>query len=271
MMEFIHTLHPDVKACLITTLIMVTWVEGMKFLAHQNLLQSWQRRKLVHIFTGPIFILTWPMFSYSHFGRQLAAFVPFIVTLKFLLVGLGIISDPDTVQSMSRSGRRQELLYGPLLYGIIFVVTTYLYWKSVKAIICLLILCFGDGFAEILGKRYGQKHKLPWSPRKSYAGWMGFTLCSTLSICLILVIFQNHLFAYNNSDGHFLKDGSKDGLTDQYLRDVESFHTSSFVAAYLPRILIDCLVAGLIETLPFEDIDNVTVFIAALLTDSFFQ
>jgi hypothetical protein len=30
-------------------------------------------------------------------------------------------------------------------------------------------------------------------------------------------------------------------------------------------------VAGLIETLPFEDIDNVTVFIAALLTDSFFQ
>ncbi len=268
-MEWFDNLHSDVRACIITTLIMVSWVEGMKFLAHQNLLQSWQRRKLVHIFTGPIFILTWPMFSYTHYGRQLAALVPLIVTMKFLLVGLGIVSDPDTVQSMSRSGRRQELLYGPLLYGIIFVATTYLYWKSVKAIICLLILCFGDGFAEIFGKRYGEKNKLPWSPKKSYAGWIGFTICSTLSICCILMVFQNHLFQNDAIASSLALE--KEGLSDQYLLDVESFKSSSFIVAYLPRILVDCLVAGLIETLPFEDIDNVTVFLAAIFTDSLFQ
>ena len=45
------------------------------------------------------------------------AIVPAVITLKFAAVGLGILSDRETVESMSLSGNPRELLGGPLLYG----------------------------------------------------------------------------------------------------------------------------------------------------------
>ena len=45
---------------------------------------------------------------------------------------------------MSRSGRPSELLYGPLMYGVIFVISTAYWWKeSPIGIISVLVLCFG--------------------------------------------------------------------------------------------------------------------------------
>lgn len=29
-------------------------------------------------------------------------------------------------------------------------------------VITIVSLCAGDGFADILGRRFGQKHKIPW-------------------------------------------------------------------------------------------------------------
>ena len=43
--------------------------------------------------------------------------MPLAITIKFGLIGLGILPDEKTVRSMSRTGRASELLKGPLLYG----------------------------------------------------------------------------------------------------------------------------------------------------------
>ena len=209
----------------------------MKIMARQNLLRSWHRRKIVHVCTGPIFLLTWPLFSLSEQGRIAAALVPLSITAKFILVGLGVLRDEDTVQSMSRSGRRQELLYGPLLYGVVFVLATYFYWRSMRAIICLLVLCVGDGFAEIVGKAWRQTNKLPWSPKKSYAGWIGFTLCSAVSIVAFLAVFGDYLFRIDDEMSFSVEE--RDAAVNQFLHDAQLVRSHS-VSSLIPRVFIDC-------------------------------
>lgn len=41
-----------------------------------------------------------------------------------------------TVRSMSRSGDRRELLRGPLVYGIIFILSTLFYWRQLTGVRC---------------------------------------------------------------------------------------------------------------------------------------
>ncbi len=45
------------------------------------------------------------------------------------------------------------------------------------AMVVVILIGLGDGFAYICGKRFGRK-KLPWNPEKSWAGTIGFVLFS---------------------------------------------------------------------------------------------
>jgi len=45
------------------------------------------------------------------------------------------------------------------------------------AMVVVILIAFGDGFAYICGKRFGRK-KLPWNPEKSWAGSLGFVAFS---------------------------------------------------------------------------------------------
>jgi phytol kinase len=60
----------------------------------------------------------------------------------FLIVSFkGILKDEETVRSMSRTGNRKELLYGPLFYGIIFVLSASIYWGDSPLGITALMVC----------------------------------------------------------------------------------------------------------------------------------
>ena len=69
------------------------------------------------------------------------------LTLKAAAAGSGLIDDPKTVASMSRSGDRRELLRGPALYGAVFVAATVLCWRELSGVLALVALCAGDGAA----------------------------------------------------------------------------------------------------------------------------
>jgi phytol kinase len=78
--------------------------------------------------------------------------VPFAITVQFALIGLGVMKDEASVKAMSRSGDRREILRGPLFYGIVFVVMTLVFWKSSPVgMLALMLMCGGDGMADILG------------------------------------------------------------------------------------------------------------------------
>lgn len=222
-------------ALFLTFAAAVLWVRINEYAAHQGWIETRLSRKLIHIGTGPIFVVFWLLFPNDNLSRYLAALVPFVITAQFFLVGTGIIKDEAAVKAMSRTGDRREILYGPLFYGIIFVILTVVYWyDSPIGIVALMALCGGDGLADILGRRYG-KTSLPWTPRKTWIGTLGMFIGSWVLSTLIVGIF------------------SELGI---FASPVESF---------LLPVTVICLGATLIESLPLREVDNITVTITALI------
>ena len=149
------------------------------------------------------------------------------------------MKDPAAVQAMSRTGDRREILRGPLFYGLAFVVLTILFWKdSLIGIVALMILCGGDGLADVMGKRFGTTH-LPWSLRKTWAGSLSMLLGGWLFALAVVAAYQ----AFGGFTGAF--------------------------STYFAGITLIALVATVVESLPFDDIDNITVPVIAVVLGYF--
>lgn len=222
-------------ALAITFALSLIWLRLNDFAAGRGWISSDLSRKIIHIGTGPLFVLCWLLFSPAPSARWLAALVPFAITAQFVLVGTGIIKDESAVRAMSRSGDRREILRGPLLYGIVFVALTLIYWKdSPIGIVALMLMCGGDGLADILGRRYGSQ-KLPWNKRKSLVGSLSVFFGGWIAAALVLAVFV----AAGVFQGPF--------------------------SAYLLPLVIISAAGALVESLPFKDIDNLTVTLAAVL------
>ncbi len=222
-------------ALLITFIIALVWLRLVDFIAARGWINSSLSRKIIHIGTGPIFVLCWLLFNDHSNARWLAALVPLLITIQFLLVGTGLLKDQEAVQAMSRSGNRREILRGPLMYGIVFILLTLIFWRtSPLGITALMILCVGDGLADVVGTRAANTPHLPWSPRKSWLGSLAMFIGGWLASTLVMWIFIL---------SGFIKLGS-----------IQLVIGSGVVA----------LVCTLVESLPFSDIDNLAVPLAAL-------
>ncbi len=225
-----------ILATLITLTIAVGFLRLMDLFAQRGWIESRMSRKLIHIGTGPIFVSCWLLYADRPESRWLAALVPLMIVAQFALVGLGVLKDEAAVQAMSRHGDPREILRGPLFYGIAFVVLTVLFWKdSPVGMTALMIMCGGDGLADIVGRRVASP-RLPWSREKSVAGSLSVFVGGWALSALILFIFV----AAGVFPGPFSR--------------------------YLLPITIIALVGMVIESLPFRDIDNITVTLAAVLT-----
>lgn len=228
----------DIVATVVTFLAALAWLRLMDAAAHRGLISQRLSRKLIHIGTGPLFVLCWLLFSESPQARWLAALVPLAITGQFALVGLGIVKDSAAVQAMSRTGDPREILRGPLYYGLVFVVTTLAFWAhSPVGIMALMLMCGGDGLADVVGRRWGRA-KLPWAPEKSWAGSAGMLL-GGYALAFGVVALFNGLGAFDPA----LPLGG----------------TAIAIGAV-------ALVATAVESLPYHDVDNVTVTLAAILT-----
>ena len=216
-------------------LVALAWLRINDFFAHRGWIDGQLSRKIIHMGTGPIYVLCWLLFPGKPADRYLAALVPGMITIQFALVGLGILKDQAAVKAMSRSGNPRELLRGPLFYGIVFVILTIQYWMdSPIGIVGLMLMCGGDGLADILGRRFG-KQKLPWANEKSWLGSIGMMIggwCFALGVVFVFVV------------------------------------SSVFPGPFWPYILPISLIAitgTIIESLPLKDIDNITVTISAVI------
>jgi phytol kinase len=122
-----------------------------------------------------------------------------------------------------------------LFYGIVFVALTILYWKdSPIGITALMMMCGGDGIADIVGRRI-KSPKLFWSREKSVAGSISVFAGGALLSALILFIYIN----------------------------AELFPAP--FGSYVTPIALIALGGMLIESLPFKDIDNITLSVISAL------
>jgi phytol kinase len=228
-------LSSNILALIITFFVALVWLRINDFLAHKGILESHLSRKIIHIGTGPLFVLCWLLFNNFEINKYLAALVPLAFTLQFLLIGSGVVKDEASVKAMSRSGDRREILRGPLYYGIVFVILTIIYWKSSPiGIVGLMLMCGGDGLADIFGRKFGAI-KLPWNKGKSLAGSIGMLLGGWIFSVLIVWIFI--------SSGVF----------------------SVSIKSYLIPITIIAIIGTLVESLPIKDIDNITITLSAVI------
>lgn len=222
-------------AALLTLIISIAFLRIMDIFALRGWIESKLSRKFIHIGTGPIFVLCWLMFPDAPISRYSAALVPMFITIQFFLVGTGILKDEAAVQAMTRTGDPREILRGPLFYGIMFVVLTLIFWKdSPIGISALMMMCGGDGVADIVGRRV-KSATLFWSREKSVAGSLSVYFGGALLTGLILYVYV--------SFGVF----------------------GSPFSIYLIPIAWIALGAMLVESLPFKDVDNITVTVVSAL------
>ena len=225
-----------ILATILTLVIALVFLRLMDYFAHRGWIESRLSRKLIHIGTGPIFVLCWLFFPATPEARWLAALVPFAITVQFALVGLGIMKDEASVKAMSRTGDRREILRGPFYYGVMFVLLTIIFWKdSPVGMIALMIMCGGDGIADLVGRHFNSL-KLPYSPEKTVAGSLGVLIGGWLLSAVVLAIYTG-----------------------------TGIFTRPFASFVLPLTIIT-LVGTLVESLPYRDVDNITVTLAAVLT-----
>lgn len=222
-------------AFFITIVIAVGWLRIIDFLAAKGVFPAVISRKIIHIGTGPIFVLCWILFPEVPLSRYLAAIIPLLITMQFLLVGLGVIKDEEAVRAMSRSGDRREILKGPLIYGLVFVAMTLVYWRdSIVGLVTLMVLCGGDGMADIIGSRYGE-NKIPWAKRKSWQGSLAMFVGALLFVLAVSMVFSKNGFPQMNLTGKLMP-----------------------ISALV-------LIATLVETIPSGDLDNLFVPLAAVI------
>lgn len=176
-------------AALITLVLCILWMQFNNFLTKRNYISSSTSRKFIHIGTGPLFIFCWLLFPDLPLSKYLAAFVPFLIVLQLVFVGLGLIKDESTVKAMARTGGKSELLRGPLLYGIVFVILTIFGWKSIYSIISLMILCGGDGLADLIGSKYGSR-AIPWNHKKSILGSLSMFMGGFILSSILILIYK---------------------------------------------------------------------------------
>ncbi len=224
----------DLAAMAISFAVALAFLKLNDLMAQRGWLPEYVTRKLVHIGTGPLFLLCWPLYSAAWHARWAAAVVPGSLTLLFVLIGVGIIKKDDFVAAMSRSGDPRELLRGPLMYGIVFVAATVVFWReSPVGIVLLMLLCGGDGLADVVGRRLGRV-KLPGQRDKSWAGSFGFFLGGAVLTLVYLALFRSF------------------GLLQIDLQGA------------LGPVLMTTLLAMAVEAYTPADLDNLTVPLAAL-------
>jgi phytol kinase len=227
----------DALATVATFALSLAWLRMMDALAHRGILDSRVSRKVIHIGTGPLFVLCWFLYSPASAARYLAALVPLAITAQFVLVGLGLVKDESAVKAMTRHGDRREILRGPLYYGLIFVACTIFFWRtSPVGIVALMILCAGDGLADLVGRRLGRR-RLPINPAKSWAGSAAMLLGGYAMALLMVVLFET---------AGLLQPGLAPGPA----------------AASIAWIALACTV---VEALPLPDLDNLTISLTAVV------
>jgi phytol kinase len=225
---------PIIPAFITTLAAAIFWLRINDYLAAKQVISNQLSRKIIHIGTGPIFVLCWLFFPDQPSSRYIAAVIPLLISIQFFLIGIGVIKDKASVDAMSRSGDPREILRGPFFYGIAFVVLTIVFWKdSLIGIIALMVLCGGDGIADIVGRR-ARSRRLPWSADKSVAGSLGMFFGGlALSFVISSIFNASQAFQFE-------------------------------ISAILIKLVLINVCTTLVESIPIKDIDNITVPITSV-------
>ena len=190
-------------------------------------------RKITHITSAPLFIVTWPLFSEASGARFFAGLVTLTNIYRLYLAGSGDAAESSLVKTISRSGDKSEVLGGPFIYVCLFQFFILAFWRDTfPGVVAMTTMAAGDGMADIIGRRYGRNgYKWPFGDgEKSLVGTVAFAVSAfgvSLGICYFLIA-------------------------------AGALSSSLTLASMATRILVISCICAMVEVLPIGD-DNYTV------------
>jgi len=176
-------LAQDVGTSLLTTVLALAFVKSITYMASKGILEARDSRKIIHMCSAPLFMITWPLFSGLSGARIFAAFVPILQCCRLWLAGTnrGGSDESELAGAISRSGDAAEALKGPFIYVVILFTSIMLFFcDNLTGVVALSTMAAGDGLADIFGRRFGKNNKWPFSESKSIAGSAAFVIAATL-------------------------------------------------------------------------------------------
>lgn len=217
-----HPLLNDIIVSLVLAAEVTIWLRFWTRVAQRNILPSVVTRKIIHTGSAPLFVMHWPLFSQARHAPYIAACIPALQVLRLYVAGRGgwrrwigpdgsepqdtAVDNNGLVAAVSRTGRSEEALGGPLLYSLVLcAVTAACFRSSAWGVVAVSQMAAGDGVADIVGRQLGPGNAWSLSPQKSVAGSLGFVIGGWACTWLLLVWLQR--FGYlRHVRGAFLGD-----------------------------------------------------------------
>ena len=224
----------DVSVALLLLSTSAIWIRVCTALSEAGYISSSDSRKLVHVGSGPFFVLAWPLFSRTASGQIAATAVPVLSVFR-LLAASRAKQGSTLVKAVSRTGDSREALGGPMLYTYVLLASALFGWTSVIPLIAICQMAVGDGMADIIGRRFGRtKWPFAFAERKSVEGSLAFAGSAFVACLATLKVF--------------------------YLAGMTTMTATSAA----PALLAISVLCAIVELLPLGD-DNITVPAAAAL------
>ena len=178
------------------------WTRIISHFVQSRRLKARNARKFIHITTVPFFMLTWPFYAIHQSSKLLAASVPLSFALK-----IWINPKKDLlIKSVTRDNNEHldtniwKQASGPFAYGLSVAFITGLSWKyHVETYLSLSSLCFGDGFADVIGT-WLNGNRLWFLPKKLF--WKKKSLYGSMACCLFTIMGRIGMLKMANKLGY---------------------------------------------------------------------
>lgn len=122
-----------------------------------------------------------------------AAFLPLVMSFREIaylsLLFLPVMMVSKRVNLFSSIHQVQRKTYGEVFFPVAILITALLFPHQLEYSYGLFILGISDGFASVIGQKYGRKTYRIGAAHKSYLGSLVFALSAWLTGIIVLMVF----------------------------------------------------------------------------------
>ncbi len=142
-------------------------------------------RKVVHIGTGNVILIAWWLKTPLWLGVTASILFSMIALLSYYI---------PILPNINSIGRKS---FGTFFYAVSIGILVAWFWSIAQpqfAAIGILVMTWGDGFAALIGKRFGKHSYELWDMKKSWEGSSAMVIISFLVCALILLTTIGNLW-----------------------------------------------------------------------------
>ena len=181
-------------------------------LRNVGVLNSIAARKIVHVSCAPLWVITWTFYTNDTTSRYYAAALPMtvLICVIFKLGGLNRMVGREKVMAPMGDGGGEsskgesEGMEGIAWYLVMMMSVALLGWrKEVAGVVAISMMSFGDGVAEVVGRKWGDWGRWWGEDKKgkSFAGTAAFVVAGWIgSLGLLKVLNALGMQACNGVD-----------------------------------------------------------------------